>query len=148
MEKYTYPRVKVMCLFNKNGKTLAAQCVDSRFEDGVFYRVLGGSLEMNETIEEGMRREIQEELDSEIENLKFIQVIENRFTYQGIPGHEIIFMYSGDLVRKELYEVEEFEVIDNPHVPESYTFTVKWISFDDVLSGKKTLFPDAKSYLL
>lgn len=147
MENYSYPRVKVMCLFNKDGKTLAARCVDSRFEDGVFYRVLGGSLEMNESIEEGIRREIQEELLSEVENLKFIRVIENRFVYQSIPGHEIIFMYSGDLVRKELYDLEEFEVIDNPQVSDSYKFTAAWISIDDVLVGKKTLFPDVKSCL-
>lgn len=147
MERNTHPRVKVMCLFNKGGKTLAARCADSRFEGGAFYRVLGGSLEMNESLEEGIRREIREELSSDIENLKFLQVIENRFIYQNIPGHEIIFMYSGDLVRNELYELKEFETIDNPNIPGSYSFTAEWINIEEVLSDKKTLFPDVKSCL-
>jgi len=147
MEKSTYPKVKVMCLFNKNGKTLSARCGDPASEDGLFYRVLGGSLEMGESIEEGVRREIQEELLSGIENLQFIKVIENRFVYQGLPGHEIVFVYSGDLVRKELYEVDEFETTDNPNTHDSYKFTAEWISVEDVLSGKKVLYPDVQSCL-
>jgi ADP-ribose pyrophosphatase YjhB (NUDIX family) len=136
MEKNIYPRVKVMCIFNKNGKTLAA-----RSDDRSFYRVLGGSLEMGESVEEGMRREIQEELVSGIENLRFIKIIENKFVYQCLQGHEIVFVYSGDLIRRELYEAQEFEVIDNPGVADSYGFIAEWISIEDVLSGKKILYP-------
>lgn len=125
-----------MCLFNKNGKTLAA-----RADDRSFYRVLGGSLEMGESLEGGLRREIQEELQSDIENLRFIKVIENRFEYRGLQGHEIVFVYSGDLTCEELYEVEEFEVVDNPGSANSYSFIAEWISIDDVMSNKKILYP-------
>src|SRR3989344_2264408 len=102
MEQEEKIKIKAMCIFRKNGKILVAKCFD-KIKNEHFYRILGGSVKFSEISEIGIRREIQEELLSEIENLKLVDVIENLFTYEGSKGHEIVFLYTGDLARKELY---------------------------------------------
>src|SRR3989344_2252964 len=96
-------RVKVMCVITDGDRVLAGYGRDNvKGED--FYRVLGGSLDFGETSEYGVRREIREELNSEIEDLKFLDVVENTFVYKGKPGHEIIFLFQGTLADKEIYK--------------------------------------------
>lgn len=61
-------------------------------DDYVF--VVGGKIQINETSEEAAKRELKEELDFEVNNLKFKSVIEN--IYQKPTGekvHEICFVY-------------------------------------------------------
>jgi NADH pyrophosphatase NudC (nudix superfamily) len=60
-------RIKAMCLFYKDGKVLVSKGFD-KVKNENFYRVLGGSVNFFETGEAGVRREIQEELLSEVEN--------------------------------------------------------------------------------
>lgn len=68
-----------MCIFTHNGKTLASKGYDAS-KDEVFYRVLGGGLEFREKVEDGIRREIKEELLCDIENLRFIKnLMQNGF---------------------------------------------------------------------
>ncbi len=78
METQAPIRVKAMCLFISAGKVLVAngKSLKSRRGDvvvvpGNFYRAIGGSLNFSETSIEGVRREIREELESEIEDLEF-----------------------------------------------------------------------------
>ncbi len=128
-------KVKTLCLFHKDGKILASRGIN-KVTNKVFYRLLGGGLDFFEKGEVGIRREIQEELHSEIENLQFIDVIENIFSHEDWRGHEIIFLYSGDLARKELYEQQVITIEE-----ETYQFEAEWIAVAEVLNGTKTLFP-------
>lgn len=128
-------RIKAMCLLHNDGKILAAKGFD-KIKNENFYRVLGGSVNFFETSEAGVRREIQEELASEIENLKLVDVIENMFTYEGNKGHEIVFLYSGNLVRKELYSQNPIRVVED-----TYEFDAEWISTKNVVDGNITLYP-------
>jgi len=81
-----------------------------------------------------IQREFLEELGTKLENLTFIKVIENIFQYKGEPGHEIIFLYKGDLVDKNLYKNEEINMLDKD-------VKIVWISLDDVKAGKMKLYP-------
>ncbi len=124
-----------MCVFNYKGKTLASLGHDKN-KGETFYRVIGGSIDFGEKSEDGVRREIREELKCEIENLRLMKVAENIFIYEGQPRHEIVFLYKGDLANKDLYNQEKI------HITEPYTeFDAKWIPIDDVLSGKVILYP-------
>lgn len=128
-------KIKAMCLFTRDGKTLASKGRDTvKGED--FYRVLGGHVEFFETAEEGIRREIREELNSEIENLKFLDVVENRFIYEGNKWHELVFLYSGDLSRKELYEEKLIRIVEETHELDAV-----WIPIQSVLSGEVHFYP-------
>lgn len=60
---------------------------------------------------------------------------QNVFTYRGDPGHEIIFLFSADMARKDLYDREEIHIADTPS-----TIAV-WIPIPDILSGNAKLYP-------
>ncbi|MBI4836773.1 MAG: NUDIX domain-containing protein [Candidatus Abawacabacteria bacterium] len=144
LEKEERIKVKALCLFHKDGKILASRGIN-KITNQVFYRLLGGSLNFFETGEAGIRREIKEELHSEIDNLHFIDVVENIFTHEDWRGHELIFLYSGDLVRQELYAQQMIHIVED-----TYEFEAEWIAIIEILSGARTLFPalDWKSLLL
>src|SRR3989344_5768641 len=126
--------LKAMCVFEKDGKVFVSKGFD-KVKKETFYRFLGGHINFFETGEEGIRREIQEELGSKIENLKLIETMENLFTYQGEKGHEIDFLYSGDLVNKKLYT-------QNPiHVMDTQEFDAEWVSLTDIFKQGIPLYP-------
>ena len=62
-----------------------------------FYRPLGGGIEFGEDSADCVRREIREELGAEVDDLQRLGTIENRFTYNGRAGHEIVILYVGRL---------------------------------------------------
>ncbi|MGH9788993.1 MAG: NUDIX hydrolase [Candidatus Acidiferrales bacterium] len=134
--------IKAMCLLVHDGKTLVAKRRD-RVTLESFYRVLGGSLEFHESSEDAVRREIREELNSELENLILLEVIENRFVFEGNKGHEVVFLYAGTLCRKELYEQQTVRAVDGGAAIEA-----EWISTRDILHGPIPLYPtlDYKKY--
>lgn len=125
-----------MCLFVHDGKTLASKGFDD-IANKHFYRVLGGTMNFLETGERAIRREIQEELHSDIDELALLEVIENIFTYKGNKGHQIVFLYSGNLARKELYKQKTIHIVDDQH-----EFDAEWIAIDDVLAGRIQLYPE------
>jgi len=135
MDREKKIKVKAMCLFNHEGRTLAARGRDDK-KNQIFFRLIGGSVDFGEKAEEGVRREVREELGCEIENLEFVDVVENIFEYNGIPGHEVVFLYKGDLSNKALYEQEKI------HIIEPYSeFDAEWVPIEDIKSGKTVLYP-------
>jgi ADP-ribose pyrophosphatase YjhB (NUDIX family) len=128
-------KVKAMCLIIRDGKTLVAVGHD-KVTSQDFYRVLGGSLNFFETSEEGVRREIREELKSELEDLKLLDVVENIFTYEGTKGHEVVFVYSGNLSRNELYDQDVIHIIED-----TYEFDAEWASIEKILNKEVPLYP-------
>ena len=135
MQQTYEPRVKAMCVFTQNGNTLASNGYDKN-KGEVFYRLIGGSVGFGEKSEEGIKREVREELNCDVDNLELLTVVENIFTFEGKQGHEIVFVYKGDLSNKELYEREKI------HVVEPYgEFDAEWISINDVLTNKIKLYP-------
>lgn len=129
------PKVKAMCLFVHDGKTLTSKGFDKE-KNETFYRLIGGGVDFGESSAEGIRREIREELGCEIESLALIEVIENVFTYEGKGGHEIVFLYKGDLANKDLYNQKIIRVVE-PHSE----FDAEWVSTEDIIAGKAILYP-------
>ena len=127
--------IKALCIIEKNGKLLLCKGYDSVKEE-TFFRFIGGGVNFAERVEEGLRREMREELNSEIENLEFITVAENIFVYQGNEGHEICFLYKGDLLNKDIYEREIIPI------PDAKEFPAQWVSISDILEEKIILYPE------
>lgn len=125
---------KAMLLIQHNGKLLLSEGYDKNTDEH-FYRLLGGSLNFGERSEDGVRREIQEELKSEIDNLHLITVIENIFTFEGERGHQIVFLYGGDLSNKDLYNQPVIHIID------SREFDAKWFLMEEILKGDRLIYP-------
>jgi len=136
-------RIKALCLIVHEGRALVAKRRD-RVTNQAFYRVLGGDVEFYEPSEAGVRREIREELNSELENLKLLEVVENRFVFEGKKGHEIVFLFAGDLARKDLYEQRTIRAVEG-----GKGFEAEWIPTQDILVGATPLYPslDYKKYL-
>lgn len=127
--------VKVLCIIKHNGKILASKGFDE-VKNEAFYRLMGGSLHSGETTEQGMRREVREEVGVEAQSLRLLDVVENIYTYLGKPGHQIVFLYEADLGDSEVYNKEIIHVVE-----EDYEFDAVWVPVKDVLEERVRLYP-------
>ena len=93
-------------------------------------------MDFQETSEDAVRREIQEELGSEIENLERLDVIENFFVHDGEDRHDIVFLFKADLSRKELYGQKSIHVEET-----NYEFDTVWVPVSRILAGEVPLYP-------
>jgi ADP-ribose pyrophosphatase YjhB (NUDIX family) len=129
--------VKAMVLLQNNGRILVSKGFD-KVKQQVFYRLLGGSVEFGETAEQAVRRELLEEVDSEIADLKLIDVIENIYFYQGIQGHEIDYLYTGTLLKTELTEQNPIPLREEYG---DWGFFAEWIPVQDTTKTGVPLYP-------
>ncbi len=92
-------RVVAAIIFNQ-GKVFATQRGYGEFKDG--WEFPGGKIEPGETPEEAIKREIKEELDTEIEIVKFLDTVEYDYPKFHLSMDCFICkVISGDLVLKE-----------------------------------------------
>ncbi len=136
-------KVKALCLFKENDEILVSKSYDIVKKD-YFYRPIGGTTEFGEYTSETVKREIIEEMEAEIENVRLEKVWENIFVCDGENGHEIVFLYTAEFVDKRNYERKEYKIIEsNGEQIEAY-----WIKIEEFEEGKLRLVPEAlKEYL-
>ena len=127
-------RVKAMCLIEHKGKLLLCKGHD-HVKKETFFCVIGGGVNFGEKAEDAIRREMKEELGCDMENLHFLTVIENVFTYEGERGHEITFLYKGDLSNKDIYKKDFIPLLDQDDFP------AYWIPISDILEEKIIFYP-------
>lgn len=130
-------RPLALCIFRRNNELLVAEGYDSR-KNETFYRPLGGGIEFGEYSWDAVRREIREEISEEIKNLSFLGTTENIFEYEGIPGHEVIFLFEGDFARSYVYEQDEIMGIED----NGEDIRVMWKPIEAFQKGKLILYPD------
>jgi ADP-ribose pyrophosphatase YjhB (NUDIX family) len=84
-------------------------------EAGVSYaRPVGGSVEFGELVQDAVHREIREELGCDLIAVSLAAVLENRFILNEVAGHEIDFVFRGDLADVSLYDRESIPILDVP----------------------------------
>ena len=72
------------------------------------WRPLGGAIEFGERAEDTVRREFREELGAEIADPRLIDVMENIYDHEGVPGHEIVFVFEARFVDAALLTRDRF----------------------------------------
>lgn len=98
-------RVVALGLMRNGERVLVARGRDPVTGE-VFHRPLGGGVEFGERAADALRREMREELGAEITEPRLIGVLENRFEYDGRPGHEIVFVFDAEFADRGWYERE------------------------------------------
>jgi 8-oxo-dGTP pyrophosphatase MutT (NUDIX family) len=135
-------RILALCVFRHRGRILVA-CLHDPGDDQDFYRPIGGGVKFGESAAKAMLREIDEELGTPVEGMILLGVLENRFTYDGKPGHEILFIFDAMFSDQKLYQLK--------HVPAregaGRSIRTRWID-PNKKKRKIPLFPEGLRELL
>ena len=125
-----------ICICLHENRILVAEGNDSK-KGQTFYRPLGGTIEFGEHGEETVRREFVEEIGADLIEVRYLGMLENIFTYEGMRGHEIVLVYDGRLSDSSLYEKEMMQG-DELGTP----FKAVWKRLDEFGSGQLPVYPD------
>ena len=127
-----------ICLFHHNGKILVSEEHDPT-KGETFYRPLGGGIEFGERSKDTIHREIMEEIGAEVKKLVYLGALENIFTFDGEPGHEIVQVYDGRLTESGLYEQA---VISGHEADVNLSMKVIWKNIEEFGPGMSILYPE------
>jgi 8-oxo-dGTP pyrophosphatase MutT (NUDIX family) len=102
-----------------------------------FYRAMGGGVDFGETSRDALKREFQEEIQAELTNIKYLGCLENLYTFNGTPGHEIIQLYECDFADPKFYQLERSVFVEGDRQK-----TALWIDIEQFKSGQLRLVPE------
>lgn len=131
-------RPLAICVFRNGDKILVFEGFDPA-TDETFYRPLGGGIEFGEHSADTIHRELREEISAEVRDLVYLGTLENIFTYDGEPYHEIVQVYDGVPTESGLYEQA---VILGREADVEEHFRATWKSLNEFGPGKSILYPD------
>ena len=94
--------IRSACIIKHNNKVLLHKSADKDH-----YCLIGGRVELGESSENTINREIKEELDKEIDIKGYISTIENFFTFEGSKYHEYMFVYEAEFKNENDKLIEE-----------------------------------------
>jgi ADP-ribose pyrophosphatase YjhB (NUDIX family) len=113
-------------------------------KDEVFYRPVGGGIEFGEHSRQALVREMQEEFGADIARLRHRATVENIFTHDGRPGHEIVFIYEAEFVDLAMYD----QTLIIGKEDDGSLFRAVWKPLSDFHNGGPPLYPDGLLDLL
>jgi len=137
-------RVIAICLFRRGGEILVTEGLDTS-SNRRYARPLGGGVELGETSEQAIIREIREEINAEICELKLLGVLENLFELEGEQRHEVVFVYDGQFADELLYQRTEIPLLEGGWITGAIWRPLEWFSDDCMLTpvGIERLLGDA-----
>lgn len=132
-----------ICIIRRGDSLLVFEGYDAS-KNQTFYRPLGGGIEFGEYGDMAVRREMREELGVELADVRYVGTLENIYTMEGHPGHEIVLVYQANLVDERLYASDEMVGYEENLRP----FKVTWASRALFRAGAVPLYPDGLLKLL
>lgn len=139
-----FPKAKSLGLIVKDNMILLEEQRGKHSKGtGVFYRPIGGTIELGEKSSETVIREYKEELAVNITIKSYISCLENIFKIDETIGHEIIQIYLVEFVDESPYQKESFKVSEGSNI----TFA-RWFPLQEFINEKKVLYPNGLSTLI
>ena len=120
-----------------NGKILVHKNINSEH-----YALIGGRVEIGESSDETVKREIKEELGKDTEIIEYISTIENFFEMKGSKYHEIMFVYKIEFTNEEDKRIEH----EMKNIEGKDYLKYKWIDLDKI--DKYPLLPEIMKEVL
>jgi len=130
-------------VFQKDNRILVSEGFDI-IKDQPFYRPLGGKIEFGEYSYQTVIREIKEEIQADVTNLRYLGTIENVFIYNGEKGHEIILIYDGEFVDPAMYDRSVIVGQED----DGNQIKAVWKSLLEIKNGAVPLYPSGLLQLL
>ena len=115
--------IRAACLINHNNKILFHKNINSDH-----YCIIGGRIEIGESSEETIKREMMEELKKEIEITGYAGTIENFFIMDGEKYHEIMFIYRAEFKNDDDKKIET----DLKNCEGNDYLQYEWINIDKI----------------
>jgi 8-oxo-dGTP pyrophosphatase MutT (NUDIX family) len=109
----------------------------------LYYRPLGGAIEFGERGAEAVRREFREEIAAELTEVRYVGMLENIYTNEGVRSHQIALVFDGHLSDASLYEKD---VIQGDELGQP--FHAVWKRLDEFGPGKPSVYPEGLLELL
>ncbi len=107
-----------------------------------FHRLIGGGIDFGETAEQAVVREWQEELSARLQDVRLLGWVENLFTFEGSPGHELLAVHVGRVQDAHVLDRDDLGAIPGT------TSTAHWVPGAQVLHGPLPLHPPGVAALL
>lgn len=136
-------RPLVIGVFSHHRAILVAESFDSVKRES-FYRPVGGGIHFGEYSQEALVREVREEFGAEITQMRYLGVVENVFTHNGQPGHEIVQIYDAQFVDRSLYDQSWLVGYEDSGL----TFKAFWKPLAELQSNSLPLYPTGLLELL
>jgi ADP-ribose pyrophosphatase YjhB (NUDIX family) len=112
-----------------------------------FFRPLGGGIEFGERAVETVVRELREEIGAEIADVNQIGFIENLFTLDAKPRHELVAVCTARLVDESLFERASILMNENGEQGQAL-----WVRLEECRSASKpgapAMYPEGLAELL
>ena len=106
-----------------------------RAEDGDIWFVPGGRAELLETAQDGLRREMREELQSNIRVERLLYVIENFFSVEDMAHHEVGLYFSITFVDESMYDKQRTFSVQDANL----SFIFQWLPLNTL--EEVTIYP-------
>lgn len=112
---------RVACVLEHDNKILLHK---GKTDD--FWNLIGGRIKAGEDSLTALLREMQEELGTQVQSAKLINVSENFFNYANKDYHEVLFVYYAKIDNCEITNKQDFESLDNP------TISYHWYTREEI----------------